>query len=1108
MSRTYSKFKTILASVLIACIVLNLFPLSLLALDEPYYSVSDEYEFSVTRVISSRWEDHANIDFTITNNGNATINNWYITTDLPYEVENIWNASIAETSDRYITISSAPQNQPIEPGCSVTFGITGYSEDDSLFDVESSFYLLNIEDVVIPVEKYQATTNVYSTTEERFSGAIAITNISSELLTIENVVLNFTNGLTINGNAAIEDETTLVVDSNSRNIYPSASIYINFEGTGEIPEVVNLRYTGLAFTLTEDEDNDGILDIDEFLYPEGPVVTPTPTIAPTSTPEVEPTETPTVTPEETPTVTVTPSTTPEVEGPTPTPEEITPTPTVDPIDALSDDDGDGLVLEEEILFGTDSNNYDTDSDGLGDGDEITIGYNPFIQDSDLDGVLDANEDYDGDGITNINEATLGICLYAPDSDYDGINDYDEIYVYNSNPRNEDTDGDGIHDGDELILGKNPMDSSDYGITVNQTISQEINNVEDPAITSVDIIMDYVGNMESSVSVDDLYNIDTYSTAIYSRIGSPLGFNSEFEFDLATVVIHYDDTMLGDTSEDRLGVLWFDEEHGVYIVQNQAVIDAENNTITLELEHFSTYVLVDIDEWWSAFDLDNAPNNTMIVEGTSSYIMFSPNDTPPSIESREQDAFAWWKLTQSGQYRIVERLSGECQLREGTTGTYDYTYTWLVEEITDDDNNGFYDYFDINGMLLSNGTIAHYSLTTNDYDNDGLTNIEEMGPLYSISRDMNGRLTIRVNGTVVLSGVYYIDASSSFYYLNSYINRLPSAGETLPPFFAPVSDPNDSDTDDDNYIDSEDARPRVVNEKVIYLFHVTDTPETNKAYYLANLYVEHGYTVFQRSFSNINSFEEEWNSIGLMQEDLSWENYPQRDGYYYDPEFVVVIAHGHPEGMLLTSLYIPKEDKEYITTEISTLNCYTHINIDDLENRRIGTLILYSCRTAEPNDSNNVAAEFLLEHSNIQNVVGCDTSLMSPKAFDGSVSLTMWLPRYTQIVEIASSMDEYNDEYCSYDIEEQRYVLDSSSLPIEIYDPETQIATEYSYPRPECYGFLLCIRRNGEIVYEDIYDDDIISGIYYSYDGGNHGFIVVNYNDIDNRGFHEYITEAY
>jgi len=75
---------------------------------------------------------------------------------------------------------------------------------------------------------------------------------------------------------------------------------------------------------------------------------------------------------------------------------------------------------------------------------------------------------------------------------------------------------------------------------------------------------------------------------------------------------------------------------------------------------------------------------------------------------------------------------------------------------------------------------------------------------------------------------------------------------------------------------------------------------------------------------------------------------------------------------------------------------------------------------------------------------------------------------------------------------------------------TQTAVDYPYPRPEYYGFLLCTRRNGEIVYEDIFDDDVVSGIYYSYDGGSHGFIVVNSSDFDfdNRVIHEYITEVY
>ena len=552
MSRSDSRFKKMLASILATIILLNLFPLSLLALDAPYYSVSDEYEFSVTRVISSRWEDHANIDFTITNNGNTTINNWYITTDLPYEVENIWNASIAETSDSYITISSAPQNQPIEPGCSVTFGITGYSEDDSLFDVESSFYLLNIEDVVIPVEKYQTTTNVYSTTETGFSGAIAITNISSELLTIENVVLNSTNGLTINGNAAIEDETSLVVDSSSRNIYPSASIYINFEGTNEIPEVLDLRYTGLAFTLTEDEDNDGILDIDEFLYPEEePEVTPTPT----STPEVEePTETPTVTPEE---------------EPTPTPE-----------------------ITEEYLY------QDDDSDGLINGFELYLGYDVNSSDTDGDGILDIDEDFDLDGLKNGEEINLELNPATNDTDLDLLLDYDEIYVYGTNPSLYDTDRDGVSDYDEIYLGKNPL-VNDIDVLISQEKSLELISDELNGVNLATVSIDLADNISHQLQIRNVYNVDMYSSAIESLVGCPIDITCDEEFTEATITFTYVPELL-DCSPEDLGILWYDEESGFYVVQD-SVLDTTNNTISTTVNHFSKYMVINAREWRERWD---------------------------------------------------------------------------------------------------------------------------------------------------------------------------------------------------------------------------------------------------------------------------------------------------------------------------------------------------------------------------------------------------------------------------------------------------------------------------------------------------------------------------
>lgn len=61
----------------------------------------------------------------------------------------------------------------------------------------------------------------------------------------------------------------------------------------------------------------------------------------------------------------------------------------------SDDDGDGLSNQEEILTGTSPTNPDTDADGVSDGEEVASGTDPLDDmsfptlDSDQDGIEDA-----------------------------------------------------------------------------------------------------------------------------------------------------------------------------------------------------------------------------------------------------------------------------------------------------------------------------------------------------------------------------------------------------------------------------------------------------------------------------------------------------------------------------------------------------------------------------------------------------------------------------------------------------------------------------------------------------------------------------------------------
>ena len=287
---------------------------------------------------------------------------------------------------------------------------------------------------------------------------------------------------------------------------------------------------------------------------------------------------------------------------TPTPieeEEPTPTPTPEPVDETLDSDGDYIHDYMENEIGTNPNDPDSDGDGLDDYLELMIGYDPTTTDTDNNGILDGEEDLDIDSLCNINELILETDILSEDTDGDKLKDGEEVYTYGTDPKNPDSDDDGIIDGDEINLGKDPTDPSDAANRIEQTKIQEITNEEDTAITSVEVTISLANSIDRSLTIRDMYNVDMRTTNVPGRIGSPLSFECEEDFDTATVVIHYSEAALGDTAESDLGILWYDEEHGIFVEQEQAILDTSNNKITVELEHFSRYTLVDRSEWNSS-----------------------------------------------------------------------------------------------------------------------------------------------------------------------------------------------------------------------------------------------------------------------------------------------------------------------------------------------------------------------------------------------------------------------------------------------------------------------------------------------------------------------------
>lgn len=127
-----------------------------------------------------------------------------------------------------------------------------------------------------------------------------------------------------------------------------------------------------------------------------------------------------------------------------------------------DDDYDGLINSEEISYGTDLYNADTDFDGATDYDELFYLYtNPLVADQGpVGGGVQNNPgyDYDGDGLSAYDEQTYGTNVERADTDGDSLNDGDEVIYYGTHPLYADTDGDGYGDGYELSKGYDPLSS--------------------------------------------------------------------------------------------------------------------------------------------------------------------------------------------------------------------------------------------------------------------------------------------------------------------------------------------------------------------------------------------------------------------------------------------------------------------------------------------------------------------------------------------------------------------------------------------------------------------------------------------------------------------------
>lgn len=109
-----------------------------------------------------------------------------------------------------------------------------------------------------------------------------------------------------------------------------------------------------------------------------------------------------------------------------------------------------------------------------------------------------------------------------------------------------------------------------------------------------------GNIDNSLSICNMNNIDYMSSNVIGLIGVPVEINCSTEFEDAELTFWYDKNKLGDTNENDLAIMWYNEDDNCYTVLDDSVVDAQQGKVSYRTTHFSTYMLVDKTKWYSSW----------------------------------------------------------------------------------------------------------------------------------------------------------------------------------------------------------------------------------------------------------------------------------------------------------------------------------------------------------------------------------------------------------------------------------------------------------------------------------------------------------------------------
>lgn len=231
----------------------------------------------------------------------------------------------------------------------------------------------------------------------------------------------------------------------------------------------------------------------------------------------------------------------------------------------------------EIKDYVDTNSKDEDNDGMPDDFEKNIL---------IPSMIDHNIDF-----------------HNPEADEDGMGDGAEI-KNNLNPLEKDTDENGVIDSEEIIK-QSLLDDKYKEIDINKTLVK-------PEVTITG-----KGDFYKKLEIEDL-SLNNEINNINSRVGYAFDFkhDEELSFLSANIKFTFNDKVLQNHKIEDLKVAYFNTDTNEITILNTSVDDKEM-TISAEVEHFSCYFVIDVEDYY--YDIDVLQSNSKVDHGKADVV---------------------------------------------------------------------------------------------------------------------------------------------------------------------------------------------------------------------------------------------------------------------------------------------------------------------------------------------------------------------------------------------------------------------------------------------------------------------------------------------------------